>query len=112
MVSTCSKDMEAWQTELLRLMPLLCHASSSLGSHAPSSLSIMVLVMQRYLTAFDWLPCLQSNLDMTTLLEGAFQQLAGCPGEQSRMRSFSQWMSKLSSSMSREFYPIACFGIT
>ena len=83
----CSSDQDEWQAELLRLLPLLCSASSSLGPHASSSLSIIVLVMQRYLTPLDWLPCLQSSLDMAALLQGAFQQLADSAGKQFHLKS-------------------------
>ena len=68
--------MNNLQTELIGLLPFLCTASSSLGSHASASLSITTLSLQTVLTPSDWLPCLQSNLDMTALLQGAFQQLA------------------------------------
>lgn len=81
----CSASSDDWETELLRLLPLLCNASSSLGGHASSSLSIIVLVMQHYLTPLDWLPCLQSNLEITAMLQGAFQLLADATGKPSNV---------------------------
>lgn len=58
------------------LLPLLCGLASSLGPHSSASLSIITLCLGRFLTPSDWLPTLQSTLDLAALLQGAFQQLA------------------------------------
>lgn len=72
----CSGAREQLHSALMRLLPLLCNASSSSTAYAVSSLSAITLVMQHFLTPSDWLPCLQSNLDAPDLLQSAFQQLA------------------------------------
>ena len=65
------------RAELAQLLPLLCALSSgSGGPHTSASLALIMSAIQRQLAPSTWLPVLQDSLDLTSLLQSAYQRLA------------------------------------
>ena len=65
------------RAELAQLLPLLCALSSGSGCpHTSASLALIMAAIQRQLAPSTWLPVLQDCLDLTALLQSAYQRLA------------------------------------
>lgn len=79
---TLESPTAASQQALTKLLPLLSEACNRGGPAAAPALALLTAVAGKWLPLSDWLPIVQSRLDLTSLLQEGLSSLSQLTGQE------------------------------